>query len=173
MPEHLRWLPALVLFESFDGEWHRYLDALYEHFRADFLQTKPRFPRKPLQLRFNPKHDSKECCFWHIISEGPEEADRNPDFRRCERIKWPRPMIESFQGDRTRYWKNTRPTSRGPASNIVIATSEFEYVTIIEERTDYVLFKTAYHVEQPHRRNKLRKEWERFWEDQKKTGVAR
>lgn len=36
--------------------------------------------------------DGKEATFWHMIQEGRIEEDRTPDIRRCERIRWPKPI---------------------------------------------------------------------------------
>ncbi|MNH30689.1 hypothetical protein D3C79_909980 [compost metagenome] len=47
-------------------------------------------PAKRLGLKRHPVIQGKEATFWHMISEGNDEAERLPDLRRCERIRWPR-----------------------------------------------------------------------------------
>jgi hypothetical protein len=47
----------------------------------------------------------------------------------------------------------------------VLALEDFSYVVIVADRGDYVLPWTAYYVEHSHRRNKLRKEYESYWQD--------
>ena len=32
-----------------------------------------------------------------MISEGKVETERTPDISRCERIAWPRPMMDNFK----------------------------------------------------------------------------
>src|SRR4030066_170192 len=46
----------------------------------------------------------KEATFWHLISEGKSEKDRLPDLRRCERIRWPRPIIEHHDRLTIKFW---------------------------------------------------------------------
>ena len=88
------WLPPLVLFNDHGGNWHAYLDAIYAWFKQDFVDTKPTFQGRRLGLKRQPVTHGKEATFWHMIQEGSVEVDRTPDFRRCERIRWPRPIIE-------------------------------------------------------------------------------
>src|SRR4030067_2263921 len=89
------WLPPLVLFEDYEGNWDRYLDALYDYFRKDFLESKPSYRGVQLALKRHPAIKGKQATFWHLISEGSNEANRIPDMRRCERIRWRRPIIEN------------------------------------------------------------------------------
>lgn len=150
------WLPPLVSLVDYDGDWNRYVDALYEHFCRDFIASSPQYAGGKVQLKRHPITDGKEATFWHLISEGKEEKTRMPDLRRCERIRWARALIESAGTDRVRHWGNTR---RGEP-RIVIALADFSYVVVLTERKNYLVLWTAYCVEQEHRREKLRKEFE-------------
>ena len=100
----------------------------------------------------------KEATFWHIISEGDVESERLPDLRRCERIRWPRPMIEAIKFSHIKWWRNKRKEEE----RIVIALEDFSYVVVLADRGEYVLLWTAYYVEQEHRRQKLRKEYKAY-----------
>ena len=80
-PDPLAWLPALVRMADHGGDWQRYEDALYAHFRRDFLDTKPRFPERRWSTKRQPESKGKACTFWHIISSSadadtPAEEDR-------------------------------------------------------------------------------------------------
>lgn len=149
------WLPELVLLEDYGGNWEAYLNRIYQIFKNDFVDSKPIYPGKRMSLKRHPLTKGKEATFWHFIQAGPNEDDRIPDLRRCERIPWPRPIIEGFQSDKVCAWKTRRNTHR----RIVIALKDFSYVVVLEEREDYVLPWTAYYVEQRHRRAKLEKEF--------------
>lgn len=162
MTSNADWLPPLVLLADYDGDAAAYLEAVYGYFRQDFVGSQPVYPTKRFALKRHPMTLGKEATFWHLISSGPLEEDRLPDLRRCERIRWPRPMIEAIQGDRLRMWTNERQGHR----RIVIAVDDFSYVVVLEERADYVLLWTAYFVEQPHRRGKLRREYEAWLKTQ-------
>ncbi len=102
------WLPDLILFESFDGDWERFLDVIYEAFKADFVTSKPNWQGRRLALKRHPLSRGKEATFWHMISEGNNEESREIDLRRCERIRWPRPVIERSEEEEIKVWKNRR-----------------------------------------------------------------
>jgi hypothetical protein len=93
------------------------------------------------------------------------EEDREIDLRRCERVGWPRPIIEAIEKDCVCVWKNTR----GSDQRIVIACSDFSYVVILAEHEEYVLLWTAYVVEHDHSRRKLQKEYEAYLQGPKKS----
>lgn len=149
MSSHPEWLPALMLLAESGGDWQRYVEAIHAAFRADFITDHPDFEGRRCACKRHPMIDG----FWHLISEGAVEADRLPDLRRCERIRWPRAMIERSP-DQLRVWRSERPGDH----RIVIA---LPYVVVLADRRDYVLLWTAYCVEHEHRRAKLRKESER------------
>lgn len=152
------WLPPLIRLQDYGNQWERYLEELYRHFRRDFIASRPAFGGKRLGLKAYPLYRGKEATFWHFITEGEIEDERLPDLRRCERIRWPWPIIEACGTPRVKYWKN----KRGAETRTVIALDDFSYVVVLAERSNYVLPWTAYCVEQAHRREKLRKEYERY-----------
>lgn len=155
MTEQIAWLPALALFEEYGGDWNRYLDALYAFFKRDFIDSRPAYNGVTLALKRHPVIQNKEATFWHIISEGDSEADRVPDMRRCERIRWPRPIIEHSGDTAIKIWANER---RGE-KRICLWFEDAEYLVILAERKGYILLWTAYAVEQEHSKKKLKKEY--------------
>jgi len=154
MTDAQSWLPSLITLAGEDGDWNHYLEAVYAVFRRDFVETKPGYPGKRFAMKRHPMALGKEATFWHLVQEGPVEADRIPDLRRCERIGWPRPMIEALETGQVRVWRNTR----GQNQRVVIAVNDFSYVVILDERDDFVLLWTAYVVEHQHQRDKLARE---------------
>lgn len=157
------WLPALVLFEEFGGDWQRYVDALYAFFKRDFIETRPTYEGKRVGLKRHPLSQGKEATFWHLISEGSVESDRLPDIRRCERIRWPRPIMEHSCESVVKVWKN----DRGGETRICLWLESQEYLLVLAERKDYILPWTAYTVDKPHRKLKLQKEFEEYWRGKK------
>ena len=151
-------LPALLLLEDYENNWEYYLDVIYRFFHQEFVKSKPNFQNKRFALKRHPVIRDKEATFWHIISEGEQESERTADLRRCERIRWPRPMIESLESGNVVWWKNKRKEE----DRILIALTDFSYVVILADRGEYVLLWTAYCVEREHTRQKLRKEYEAF-----------
>jgi len=158
MDDNSNLLPPLVLMEHYQNDWHRYLAALYHYFCQDFVASKPYFEGKRFALKKHPMIEGKEATFWHIISEGEVENERVADLRRCERIRWPRPIITLSNSGFMKCWRN----SRKGQERVVIALEDFSYVVILADRGDYVLLWTAYCVEQEHRRRKLRHEYEEY-----------
>lgn len=151
------WLPSLILMEDNGEDWDAYLEALYQVFRSDFLCQLPPFDGRRLGLKKAPEHMGKACTFWHFISEGKTEEDRIPDFRRCERIGWPRKLIDEANAgsDRVLVWTNVR----GRYQRWLIALPDFSYVVVLEDRGDYLLPWTAYCVENDRKRT-FRREYE-------------
>ena len=152
------WLPALVLFEDYEGNWERYLTALYILFRKDFVESKPSFQGVKLALKRYPVIQGKEATFWHFISEGVDEAERTPDLRRCERIRWPRPIIENESEPVVKIWENER---RGE-QRICLWLEDQEYLVILAKRGNYILPWTAYMVTHSHQKRKLEQEYVAF-----------
>lgn len=151
-------LPSLVLLSDYENNWHQYFEAIYQFFCNDFVTSKPHFDGKRFALKRYPMIKSKEATFWHIISEGEIEDERLPNLRRCERIRWPRPIIEAIKSEQMRCWKNQRKGEE----RILIALEDFSYVVVLADRGNYILLWTAYCVEREHTRHKLRREYEAF-----------
>jgi hypothetical protein len=160
------WLPPLVLLEESGGVWDSYVEVLYRHFNKDFVASKPQWQGKRVLLKKHPMEKGKEATFWHFISEGLTEADRTPDMRRCECIRWPRPAMEEFTarrpvvGDRIVWWRNQRRNEW----RYLVALPDFSYLVVIADRGDYVLPWTQYVVEREHQREKCRKEYHAYWD---------
>lgn len=122
-------------------------------------------PQAPSGIQRHPEYRGKSATFWHFTSEGAIEDERPPDFRRCERIAWPRAIIDRFTGrkpqatDAIVWWENLR----GREKRIVLALPDFSYVVIMAARGDYVMPWTAYPVERRHQRQKMEQEYRDFW----------
>lgn len=41
MTKKIDWLPPLVLFEDYGGNWDQYLNVLYKFFMEDFIGSPP------------------------------------------------------------------------------------------------------------------------------------
>jgi hypothetical protein len=154
------WPPPLLQLADHDGDWSAYLNALYAVFLEDFVVTPPIvFHPKRFAMKRYPMERGKEATFWHLISVGGHEDQRLPDLRRCERIRWPRALIDAYGTGRVRSWKKWHG---GGDLRIVIALTDFSYVVILKEATEYVLLWTAYCVETKHQRAKLEREYFEF-----------
>lgn len=151
-------LPALIKLEDFGGDFHKYLEAVYECFKKDFVNRKPVFRGIRLGLKRIPLSQDKEATFWHMTSEGDDEATRVPDLRRMERIRWPACMINRSEHPKLKVWENTR----GGKTNILIFHEDEGYLVVLRRGKDYLLPWTAYLVEYKARKEKLLKEYEAY-----------
>jgi hypothetical protein len=150
------WLPPKILLSDFGGDWTRYEAALYAVFCRDFKGDKIYFRGQPLGLKRHPLLDGKEATFWHFITEGHIEAKRTPDLRRCERIGWPRAIIERAEDPALKVWDN----ERGGERRTCLWLESEDYLVVLEVRNGYVLPWTAYMVTREHQKRKLQKEVE-------------
>lgn len=160
------WLPNLILLSEYGSSWENYLNALYIFYTEDFIDSKPIFCGQKLAVKKYPLLDEKEATFWHIIQEGEKEEDRIPDLRRCERIRWPKPITEHCTESGIKVWENERHTKRGKETSICIWFEQVEYLIILRKRAGYNLFWTAYQVTKAHRKRKLEKEYQCYLKKQ-------
>lgn len=151
------WLPELILMEDYSGNWQAFFDAIYQTFCEDFVDDKPSFRGQRLGLKRHPEYDGKSATFWHMISDGKVEDDREPDIRRCERIGWPRPSIENEASDDIKVWSE----KKGSDCRILLWNEAACYLVVLNKRKDYILPWTAYTVEYNNQKRKLNKRWER------------
>jgi len=152
------WLPDIVPLSDYGGNWEEYLEVIYSYFKQDFIDSKPTFRGRRLGLKKHPLEKGKEATFWHFISEGAIEDERTPDLRRCERIRWPKPIIENSDKSAIKVWENRRSNEK----RILLWLEDQEYLVVLAERKGYLLPWTAYMVSENHRKKKLRKEYEGF-----------
>jgi len=153
----IEWLPDLLLNEGYENI-DLYLEDVYAAFRADFIQRKPSFKGTRLGLKRYPLQKGKEATFWHMTTSGDIENDRVLDVDRCERIRWPSPIIEHDTSPVLKIWENRRNRE----TRILIFCEEESYLVVLTKRKDYILPWTAYIVEKPHRKRKLLKEYEAY-----------
>jgi hypothetical protein len=160
-------LPALITLNDLGGDWNAYLEGVYGIFRRDFLDSRPTFRgtlvgHRKYEQGGNTLPSGKEATFWHLISEGPNEEDRIPDMRRCERIAWVRHILDhaAQPNSEVRVWTQ----NRNGKLNFALAPPSFEYIVIMgwrepKEGRPYAIPLTAFDVKE-NKRGKYKKEWE-------------
>lgn len=158
------WLPPLVLEKNYP-DVATYAEALYAFFKTDFLDSLPVWPERRVGLKREPLIRGKEATFWHFLTDGDDEEARQVDFLRCERIRWPRSVMEAFTNrkptttDRVVWWKNQRKQD----TNFMIALPDFSYLFVVRDMGEYVLPWTQYVLIQKHRREKTENEYKTYW----------
>jgi len=153
-------MPSLILLTEYGGNYFEYENAVYELFIRDYIDTKPIFNGQALALKRHPLFKNREATFWHIVSEGPTESERTPDLRGYERVRWPKSIIEFCHTScaKIKVWENNRKGEK----RILLWCEDIEYLVVLADRKNYVLFWTAYPVTEGHRKRKLQKEYEDY-----------
>lgn len=157
------WLPRLVTLQSFGGDVELYLNELYSIFVRDFVLTRPTFRGMPVGRKRHPISAGKDATFWHLIQEGRTEEKRLPDLRRCERIEWPRAIIEHCEEPEIKVWENTR--RRSP--RVCLWLEDQEYLVVLALRRSYALLWTAYLTTRGHTKKRLTMEYREYEKSQK------
>lgn len=156
------WLPPLMKRADFPSE-QAYIDALYAVFKRDFLDTARQFNRLPVKIKRHPPYQGifagKEATFRHLITEGPDEANRVIVPERCERIGWMLPLIQNHNKSDVLVWENKRDKN---GAAYVLALSDFSYKLVLTQRTDFVLLWTQFPVVYTHTQSKMKKEYEAY-----------
>lgn len=162
-------LPALILYESFGSNYENYISAIYEIFQNDFLNSTPIFRLDPSEVHINsrPYEQNKEHTFWHITTEGKVESDRLTNFRRCERIRYPKFLIENYDSAICKIWEKDISTKKGREKRIHISTNDFSYLVVLSTQTrkDSRIIRTlitAFYVEETYQRKKNEKDYKMY-----------
>lgn len=131
-------LPPLL---PFCGNWGNYIESVYQVYTDTILNSGLAINNIPVRPRYTPESQGKEFGFWHVTSEGELEEEREPDLRRCERIRWLKWTIDNFaQYTDISHWVE----KKGNNQDMVIWIESEQYVVVLSERRDYWLLKTAY-----------------------------
>ena len=158
------WLPCLEFLENYNNDWKVYESALYKIFTADFIDSKPTFEGKQINIRKYPFEYNREEAYFHVTCKDyTKNRNRAPDFRRCERIRWIRSFIENYKCDPIdcpdcdgiKVWEELR----GTCKNVLLLLEEERYLVIIECRKKYCLLTTAFYLEEDHELEKRLKRY--------------
>jgi len=164
MSESDDWLPELVYLSDYEGDFEAYIEAVYSYFKADFVENLTYFEGRKISFKRHPEFKGKEMTFWHVTSEGRVEEERTPDFRRCERIRWIKPIIENANNPEIKVWEN----QRNKDNRVCFWLESEDYLVVLAKRPNYTMLWTAYLTNFDHTRRKLEKEYQAY----KKAGAA-
>ncbi len=157
MRSEVCWLPGLECYGGTGQDWNIYENRLYAIFKAAFIDSKPVYDGKPVNIRFKPVVNGKAEAFYHVTCRDYHLVEeRCPDYRRCERIRWVRSFIENYNCDATRcpecdgvkVWQELAP--KGTNLRVHILLEEERYMVILELRESYNLLITAFFIDQDH-----------------------
>lgn len=155
-PQPPSWLPPMI---ACDGRWEDVIKKLYDIFDRDFRRGSPSV--RGHRLFWDKRKidgGAYEEGFWHLITRTEDRSgERNPDFRRAERLPWCRPVIDHESDIAILVWdfdqgrKNTRTH---------LWLRDHDYVVVVQRRENRqgfvsMFLVTAYHVDGPSSRRKL------------------
>ncbi|HBY21611.1 MAG: hypothetical protein A2Y24_07540 [Clostridiales bacterium GWE2_32_10] len=157
------WLPPLKRCEDLN-KYAEYEDELYEIFKRDFINNQIYFESKVLRIRKHPITYGREEAFYHIICKDLlKNRDRTPDIARCERIEWPRKIIDNCKCDNNCIWcskiKIYKKIFKNNNYRYHILFEEYSYIVIVEERKEYMLFITGYVIDEDNEMDKKLKDF--------------
>jgi len=159
-----KWLPDLIPCEDLSN-WAEYENTLYALFKADFISSHPHFEGQQVNIRRYPIEYGKEEAFFHVTCQDySKTGSRDPDLRRCERIRWVRSFIENYGCDSSacpecsgvKVWREPHKSN----TRVLILLEEERYMVVVEPRKGYCLLITAFYFDQDHR---LRRTLERYY----------
>lgn len=140
--------PELMLWNG--SNWETYEGAIYAAYLKTVAHARLQFRGDQVKVKFRPESKQKGYGFWHLISEAPDETNRNeedrvPDIRRCERVRWVAWCIENAGKPGFPWWEN----QRGNETHVVIWAEAHDYAVVLAKRrtqegTGFYLLKTAY-----------------------------
>ncbi len=153
-------IPEIIELDNFDGNYEKYEEAVYLSYKTTFEGQEFFWGNKRIAHKKHPMYKEKPGTFWHIISNGEDEANRIPDLRRYERVAWPAHILGYcvHYCDKILTWKNIRKGK----TRILIWCKEIEYLVVLDERKDFCIFWTAYPVTYRHTKEKLQKEYDEY-----------
>lgn len=157
--------PNLITFEEHGNDWQTYIDAVYTIFKADFILSQPKRGLHFIFVRPTIEDQNKERAFWHITSTGKIESERTPDLRRCERIRFPKPMVELDKAPNLKIWeKEVQMSGKRIEKRLHISTEDFSYLVVLSplEKGYKRYLITTFYLEQNHQRVKNKKSYDDF-----------
>ncbi|KKP58643.1 MAG: Phage P1-like protein [Candidatus Moranbacteria bacterium GW2011_GWF1_34_10] len=156
-------MPKLILLEDHDGNWEIYFEKVFGIFKKDFMAGNLKCNGINVIYIHNPEYKGKPFSFWHLISEGKIEDQRLPEIRRCERIGWPKAIIENSNDNSVKAWVVKRHNRKGKNQNrLCLCFGEWEYLVVLTVRKNLYVLCTAYPITFERRKYQLRKEYEEF-----------
>lgn len=150
--------PDLIYFNDYAGDFKNYFKAVYTVFENDFIKSQPKYEGLKVSAQKHPEVDGIHRTFYHITHEGEDEQDREPDIRRMERIRFPKFVIANCSHSQLLVWEK----NIGRDDRIHILNEEERYLVVLTKRKEYLLFWTAFFIEDNHTLKKKIKEYETY-----------
>ena len=150
------WLPKKIL-ETIFATLADFLSAVEESYKDDFVRSEVFYNNIPVKRKKFPlRHNGEDASFWHMTTTGSGEDNRKRSIERCQRIKWPKAIIQHCEDSLVNVWtEEKRILFHFKLSEI--DPTEKDYLVILDSRGKYLVLWTAYPIDWEHSRRKLLK----------------
>ena len=146
------------------ADYAEYERSIFEIFKSLYENGEIKYNGLEVRMKHYPPDYGETTGFYHMICENynhtGDESDRMPNLQRCERIKWPKEMIEwcATNCNSIWVWENERHKKK----NVLIYCPEENYLVVLAKRNEYYLLTTAYVVEYENAKRDLIKEYNAY-----------
>ena len=152
------WLPEML---DLDGSYEEIIERLYDVFRKDFIQERPK--HLSCTVRYNGNiyefSQGKVEGFWHVITRyDSTKTNRLINYPRAKRLPWAKPLMENPDKDAIKFFiYDEGSNSKGIRHYIWFENGN--YVVILRKRRDDFFWITAFYVDD-HKRKDLQRRFE-------------
>jgi hypothetical protein len=132
---------------------------LYEVFQHDFKDGGLIYGGNAVWF-FPDVEDGKEVIFWHLTSRKDNATgERMPDFRRSERLCWPRPMLDNHPEPEVLAWDYEEDDG---AIKTYVWLMDYDFLVLMKKMKDGTRrLLTSFWIEYDNYRHKLRKKYDK------------
>lgn len=150
------WLPLLFLVDPWTSDTY---EKLYCLFYRDFIESPPDYRGRDVWV-FPEKEGEKEKVFWHLTTrEDKKTEERLPDFRRCERLPWAKPILEHAGCPEIMDWDYEEGDG---TIKTYVWLEQYDFVVILKKYPDGGRrLITSFWIEYEHTRRKLKEKYKR------------
>lgn len=131
--------------------YKKYENDLYSILENDFVKHKVYFLGKRVYLDFNKVQNGKSDTFFHVVCGDKKEY---PNFRRMERIRYPRKIIENYQECENcsnsckikMFFKKIKSKKR-----YHLFSEEYLYMVVLEDEGKRMKLVTSFYIDEKYK----------------------
>lgn len=142
--------------------YKKYEEDLYRIIEEDFVKHDVFFMGKKVFLDFNKVQDGKSDTFFHVLCGDKKEY---PNFRRAERIRFPRQIIENYnecdnclnECKIKMFFKKIKGKKR-----YHLFSEEHRYMVVLEDEGKRMKLVTSFYIDKTYKLYNYRQDYERY-----------
>lgn len=169
-----KWLPNINPCINF-SEYAQYEKECYAVFRKMFFEDGVTYNGLPIRVKTSPKYLEYETAFVHLTckteSANPTDVnDREPDFRRMERLHWIKAIIEKYpcleecvDCEGILLYEEYHKGNENKIRTKMFFPKE-QYIIILEKRKTYYQLITAFYIERGFEDKNINKYYDKYYE---------